>query len=141
MQKGFQSITQTNKKGFRAFTDFLVKPQTSNRVQRSLNRYHKVFAEAFIFDDNNSTAQKFSTQQERLLKILALNNSTDQKISSQCSNFEQLPESSVQILSSQDIDVSDEFAQILSNEVLHCSKFEQSNNSTAQKFSTQQLVG
>ena len=41
-------------------------------------------------------------------------------------------------MSSQDIDVSDEFAQILSNEVLQCSKFEQSNNSTAQKFSSQQ---
>ena len=92
-----------------------------------------------IIQNNTVTAQKFSTQQERLLKILALNNSTAQKISSQCSNFEQLPESSVQILSSQDIDVSDEFAQILSNEVLHCSKFEQSNNSTAQKFSSQPI--
>ena len=90
-----------------------------------------------IIQNNTVTAQKFSSQQERLLKILALNNSTAQKFSSQCSNFEQLPESSVQILSSQDIDVSDEFAQILSNEVLQCSKFEQSNNSTAQKFSSQ----
>lgn len=92
-----------------------------------------------IIQNNTVTAQKFSSQQERLLKILALNNSTAQKISSQCSNFEQLPESSVQILSSQDIDVSDEFAQILSNEVLQCSKFEQSNNSTAQKFSSQPI--
>nr|UVY05155.1 MAG: hypothetical protein [Bacteriophage sp.] len=92
-----------------------------------------------IIQNNTVTAQKFSSQQERLLKILALNNSTAQKFSSQCSNFEQLPESSVQILSSQDIDVSDEFAQILSNEVLHCSKFEQSNNSTAQKFSSQPI--
>lgn len=92
-----------------------------------------------IIQNNTVTAQKISSQQERLLKILALNNSTAQKISSQCSNFEQLPESSVQILSSQDIDVSDEFAQILSNEVLQCSKFEQSNNSTAQKFSSQPI--
>ena len=92
-----------------------------------------------IIQNNTVTAQKFSSQQERLLKILALNNSTAQKFSSQCSNFEQLPESSVQILSSQDIDVSDEFAQILSNEVLQCSKFEQSNNSTAQKFSSQPI--
>lgn len=92
-----------------------------------------------IIQNNTVTAQKFSSQQERLLKILALNNSTAQKISSQCSNFEQLPESSVQILSSQNIDVSDEFAQILSNEVLQCSKFEQSNNSTAQKFSSQPI--
>ena len=90
-----------------------------------------------IIQNNTVTAQKFSSQQERLLKILALNNSTAQKFSSQCSNFEQLPESSVQILSSQDIEVSDEFAQILSNEMLQCSKFEQSNNSTAQKFSSQ----
>ena len=92
-----------------------------------------------IIQNNTVTAQKFSSQQERLLKILALNNSTAQKFSSQCSNFEQLPESSVQILSSQDIDVSDEFAQILSNEVLQCSNFEQSNNSTAQKFSSQPI--
>lgn len=92
-----------------------------------------------IIQNNTVTAQKFSSQQERLLKILALNNSTAQKFSSQCSNFEQLPESSVQILSSQDIDVSDEFAQILSNEVLQCSKFEQSNNPTAQKFSSQPI--
>lgn len=92
-----------------------------------------------IIQNNTVTAQKFSSQQERLLKILALNNSTAQKFSSQCSNFEQLPESSVQILSSQDIDVSDEFAQILSNEILQCSKFEQSNNSTAQKFSSQPI--
>ena len=92
-----------------------------------------------IIQNNTVTAQKFSSQQERLLKILALNNSTAQKFSSQCSNFEQLPESSVQILSSQDIEVSDEFAQILSNEVLQCSKFEQSNNSTAQKFSSQPI--
>ena len=92
-----------------------------------------------IIQNNTVTAQKFSSQQERLLKILALNNSTAQKFSSQCSNFEQLPKSSVQILSSQDIDVSDEFAQILSNEVLQCSKFEQSNNSTAQKFSSQPI--
>jgi hypothetical protein len=92
-----------------------------------------------IIQNNTVTAQKFSSQQERLLKILALNNSTAQKFSSQCSNFEQLPESSVQFLSSQDIDVSDEFAQILSNEVLQCSKFEQSNNSTAQKFSSQPI--
>ena len=92
-----------------------------------------------IIQNNTVTAQKFSSQQERLLKILALNNSTAQKFSSQCSNFEQLPESSVQNLSSQDIDVSDEFAQILSNEVLQCSKFEQSNNSTAQKFSSQPI--
>ena len=92
-----------------------------------------------IIQHNTVTAQKFSSQQERLLKILALNNSTAQKFSSQCSNFEQLPESSVQILSSQDIDVSDEFAQILSNEVLQCSNFEQSNNSTAQKFSSQPI--
>ena len=92
-----------------------------------------------IIQNNTVTAQKFSSQQERLLKILALNNSTAQKFSSQCSNFEQLPESSVQILSSQDIEVSDEFAQILSNEVLQCSNFEQSNNSTAQKFSSQPI--
>lgn len=92
-----------------------------------------------IIQNNTVTAQKFSSQQERLLKILALNNSTAQKFSSQCSNFEQLPESSVQILSSQDIEVSDEFAQILSNEVLQCSKFEQSNSSTAQKFSSQPI--
>lgn len=92
-----------------------------------------------IIHNNTVTAQKFSSQQERLLKILALNNSTAQKFSSHCSNFEQLPESSVQILSSQDIEVSDEFAQILSNEVLQCSKFEQSNNSTAQKFSSQPI--
>lgn len=92
-----------------------------------------------IIQNNTVTAQKFSSQQERLLKILALNNSTAQKFSSQCSNFEQLPESSVQILSSQDIEVSDEFAQILSNEVLQCSKFEQSNDSTAQKFSSQPI--
>lgn len=92
-----------------------------------------------IIQNNTVTAQKFSSQQERLLKILALNNYTAQKFSSQCSNFEQLPESSVQILSSQDIEVSDEFAQILSNEVLQCSKFEQSNNSTAKKFSSQPI--
>lgn len=92
-----------------------------------------------IIQNNTVTAQKFSSQQERLLKILALNNSTAQKFSSQCSNFEQLPESSVQILSSQDIDVSDEFAQILSNEVLQCSKFEQSTRTTAQKFSSQPI--
>lgn len=92
-----------------------------------------------IIQNNTVTAQKFSSQQERLLKILALNNSTAQKFSSQCSNFEQLPKSSVQILSSQDIDVSDEFAQILSNEVLQCSKFEQSNNSTAQILCSQPI--
>lgn len=92
-----------------------------------------------IIQNNTVTAQKFSSQQERLLKILALNNSTAQKFSSQCSNFEQLPESSIQILSSQDIKVSDEFAQILSNEVLQCSNFEQSNNSTAQILSSQPI--
>jgi len=90
-----------------------------------------------IIQNNTITAQKLNSQQERLLKILALNNSTAQKFSSQCSNFEQLPESSVQILSSQDTEVSDEFAQILCNEAFQCSKFEQSNNSTAQKFSSQ----
>ena len=42
-----------------AFTDFLVKPQTSNREQRSLNRYHKVFAEAFIFEANNKLGEFF----------------------------------------------------------------------------------
>lgn len=45
-----------------------------------------------IIQNNTVTAQKFSTQQERLLKILALNNSTAQKISSQpinCTKFEQ----------------------------------------------------
>ena len=60
MQRGFQSITQTNKKGVRAFTDFIVKPQTNNRVQRSLNRYHKVFAEAFYFEANNKLGEFFT---------------------------------------------------------------------------------
>lgn len=45
-----------------------------------------------IIQNNTVTAQKFSSQQERLLKILALNNSTAQKFSSQptnCTKFEQ----------------------------------------------------